>query len=243
MIAHGEHDALVQIRRLTKTYGEGEAAVTVLRALDLDIEAGRIVALCGPSGSGKSTLLNIIGCLDRPSSGTYHLKGQDMSTLDRTAQAAARLTYLGFIFQSFHLLPDITALENVMLPLQYAGVPLAERRARAESMLARVELADRMNHRPNQLSGGQKQRVAIARACVSRPRLLLADEPTGALDTRTGRAVLDLLEEIHKEEALTIVIVTHDNSVAAWAHQRIDLRDGRIVSAESNAPSDHHPTA
>ena len=224
-------DALVRIRSLTKVYGEGDAAVTVLRTLDLDIAGGEIVALCGPSGSGKSTLLNIIGCLDRPTSGTYHLADQDMSQLDRTEQAWARLTYLGFIFQSFHLLNDSTAIENVMLPLQYAGVPPAERKDRAEHMLKRVELADRMDHRPNQLSGGQKQRVAIARACVSQPKLLLADEPTGALDSRTGRAVLDLLQDLHSEGELTIIMVTHDRGVADWAHRRIDLKDGRIVRA------------
>ena len=228
-------DALVQIRGLTKIYGEGDAAVTVLKALDLDIDTREIVALCGPSGSGKSTLLNIIGCLDRPTSGTYHLAGQDMSQLNRTEQAWARLTYLGFVFQSFHLLGANTAIENVMLPLQYAGVPPPERRKRAELMLQRVELGDRMDHRPNQLSGGQKQRVAIARACVSQPKLLLADEPTGALDSRTGKAVLDLLQELHAEGEMTIIMVTHDQGVAEWAHRRIDLKDGRIVRASEQA--------
>ena len=227
----GPDQALVCIRGLTKVYGEADAAVTVLNELDVDIEAKEIVALCGPSGSGKSTLLNIIGCLDRPTSGTYHLADQDMSQLTRSEQAWARLTYLGFIFQSFHLLSDITAIENVMLPLQYAGVPPAERRERAESMLQRVDLAERMDHKPSQLSGGQKQRVAIARACVGQPKLLLADEPTGALDSRTGVAVLDLLEDLHAEGDLTIIMVTHDRSVADWAHRRIDLKDGRIVSA------------
>ena len=222
--------SLVRIRGLSKTYGEGDAAVTVLRSLDLDIQPREIVALCGPSGSGKSTLLNIIGCLDRPTSGTYHLAEQDMSQLNRSEQAWARLTYLGFVFQSFHLLSDITAIENVMLPLQYAGVPPAQRRERAEMMLERVELGDRMDHKPSQLSGGQKQRVAIARACVSQPKLLLADEPTGALDSRTGKAVLALLRELHAEGELTIVMVTHDLGVADWAHRRIDLRDGRIIS-------------
>ncbi|MEM7675045.1 MAG: ABC transporter ATP-binding protein [Myxococcota bacterium] len=220
------------IRSLTKVYGDGDASVTVLRALDLDIASGEIVALCGPSGSGKSTLLNIIGCLDRPTSGTYTLADQDMSQLTRSEQAWARLTYLGFIFQSFHLLSDITAIDNVMLPLQYAGIPPAERRSRAEAMLQRVGLADRMDHRPSQLSGGQKQRVAIARACVGQPKLLLADEPTGALDSKTGRAVLDLMQDLHAEGDLTIVMVTHDLDVARWAHRRIDLKDGRIVNEQ-----------
>ncbi len=225
-----DNRALVSIRGLTKVYGEGDTALTVLDALDLDIQAGEIVALCGPSGSGKSTLLNIMGCLDRPTSGTYHLAQQDMSELNRSEQAWARLTYLGFIFQSFHLLNDSTAIENVMLPLQYAGVPAADRRERAAQMLERVDLADRMDHKPNQLSGGQKQRVAIARACVGQPKLLLADEPTGALDSRTGQAVLQLLQDLHTEGDLTIIMVTHDRGVADWAHRRIDLKDGRIVS-------------
>ena len=222
--------ALVSIRGLTKVYGEGETAVPVLHGIDLDIASGEIVALCGPSGSGKSTLLNIIGCLDRPTAGTYHLAEQDMSELTRTEQANARLTYLGFIFQSFHLLSDITAIENVMLPLQYRQVPPAERRQRAEAMMERVGLADRMDHRPSQLSGGQKQRVAIARACVGTPKVLLADEPTGALDTKTGKAVLQLLNELHEDGELTIVMVTHDHDVARWAHRRIDLKDGLIIN-------------
>ena len=221
--------SLVSIRGLTKVYGDGDAAVSVLHELDLDINAGEIVALCGPSGSGKSTLLNIIGCLDRPTSGTYHLADIDVSQLTRSEQAWARLTYLGFVFQSFHLLSDITAIENVMLPLQYAGVPAAERRERAERMLERVDLAERMDHKPNQLSGGQKQRVAIARACVGQPKLLLADEPTGALDSKTGKAVLTLLNDLHAEGELTIIMVTHDRGVAGWAHRRIDLQDGRII--------------
>ncbi|MEL7369139.1 MAG: ABC transporter ATP-binding protein [Myxococcota bacterium] len=224
--------ALVRIKGLTKVYGDGDATVTVLRALDLDIASGEIVALCGPSGSGKSTLLNIIGCLDRPTDGTYFLADQDMSQLTRSEQAWARLTYLGFIFQSFHLLSDITAIDNVMLPLQYAGIPPNERKARAEAMLQRVGLAERMDHRPSQLSGGQKQRVAIARACVGQPKLLLADEPTGALDSKTGRAVLDLMQDLHAEGELTIIMVTHDLEVADWAHRRIDLKDGRIVNQQ-----------
>ncbi len=220
---------LVEIRNLTKVYGSGETALTVLKDLDLDVSSSEIVALCGPSGSGKSTLLNIIGCLDRPTSGSYHLAGRDVSTLDRAAQAAMRLGYLGFIFQSFHLLSDMTAIENAMLPLQYAGIAPQERRTRAAAMLERVGLADRMDHRPSELSGGQKQRVAIARACVTSPKVLLADEPTGALDSKTGVAVLEMLSELHAERGLTVIIVTHDEHVAEWAHRRIDLLDGRIL--------------
>lgn len=229
------NEKLVQIRDLVKIYGEGDTGITVLRRINLAIHAGEILALCGPSGSGKSTLLNIIGCLDRPTSGSYHLAGQDVSRLDRTAQARMRLTHLGFVFQSFHLLSDATALANVALPLQYAGLSRRERTEQARAMLERVGLGDRLGHRPNQLSGGQRQRVAIARACVTQPRLLLADEPTGALDTQTGRAVLDLLGELHRESGLSIVLVTHDPKVAAWAHRRIDLLDGRIMNANANA--------
>lgn len=228
---------LIVIRSLVKVYGEGEVGVTVLRGVDLDVQPHEIVALCGPSGSGKSTLLNIIGCLDRPSEGSYHLAGHDVSTLDRTAQAWMRLNYLGFVFQSFHLLPGTSALENVMLPLLYAGLKRSERKERAEAMLERVGLGDRMDHLPNQLSGGQKQRVAIARSLASEPKLLLADEPTGALDTKTGIAVLELLTELHAARDLTIVMVTHDNDVADWAHRRIDLRDGVIVSNKEKARS------
>lgn len=222
-------EPIARIRGLVKTYGEAGAAVTVLKGVDLDIMPREIVALCGPSGSGKSTLLNIIGCLDRPSAGSYHLAGHDVSSLGRTAQAWMRLHYLGFIFQSFHLLGGITALDNVMLPLMYAGLNRNERKAKAAAMLERVGLGDRMDHRPSQLSGGQKQRVAIARALASAPKLLLADEPTGALDTKTGIAVLALLSELHEAQELTIVMVTHDNEVADWAHRRIDLRDGLII--------------
>lgn len=228
-------EPIARIRGLVKTYGEAGAAVTVLKGVDLDIMPREIVALCGPSGSGKSTLLNIIGCLDRPSAGSYHLAGHDVSSLGRTAQAWMRLHYLGFIFQSFHLLGGITALDNVMLPLMYAGLNRNERKAKAAAMLERVGLGDRMDHRPSQLSGGQKQRVAIARALASAPKLLLADEPTGALDTKTGIAVLALLSELHEAQELTIVMVTHDNEVADWAHRRIDLRDGLIIHQSKEA--------
>lgn len=225
----------VRAEGLVKEYGDGDARLTVLRGIDLGIARGETVALCGPSGSGKSTLLNLIGCLDRPSSGRIWVDGRDVSRLSRVEQASMRLRTLGFIFQSFNLLSDATALENVMMPLVYAGTGREERKRRALEVLERVGLGDRTGHLPNQLSGGQKQRVAIARACVTRPRILLADEPTGALDTKTGGDVLELLTELHGEEGMTIVMVTHDDEVAAWAQRRIDLRDGVIVAGGAAA--------
>lgn len=223
-------DPIVDIRQLEKSYPDMD--VPVLRGIDLTIRHGEIVALRGPSGSGKSTLLNILGCLDRPTSGRYYLGGRDVSTLDRQEQAWVRLHYIGFVFQSFHLIPDITALENVALPLFYAGVRRREREAIATGLLTRVGLADRMSHKPSQLSGGQRQRVAIARAFAGKPRLLLADEPTGALDSKSGRQVLDLLAEFHEERSPTIILVTHDPGVAAFAERQIFMQDGRVVPEE-----------
>jgi len=201
----------------------------VLDDVSLTIASGEIVALRGPSGSGKSTLLNIIGCLDGPTRGTYSLGGRDVSTLSRRERAWVRLHYIGFVFQSFHLISDNTVLENVTLPLYYAGLGRDEREARAVELLERVGLGHRMNHRPAQLSGGEKQRVAIARSVSAEPRLLLADEPTGALDTTTGNEVMDLLLEMHAARSFTLVIVTHDAEVAAFCHRQIFLRDGKIV--------------
>jgi ABC-type lipoprotein export system ATPase subunit len=223
---------VVSIRGVTRVYGENGMYVPVLRGVDLDIEAGEIVALLGPSGSGKSTLLNILGCLDRPTQGTYHLGGRDVSTLSPTEQAWVRLRYLGFIFQSFHLIGHATALENVAMPLYYAGVPRKERFAMAEAALRRLDLGERMDHRPNQLSGGQRQRVAIARSIVNKPRIILADEPTGALDSKTGVEVLQLLRELHDETGVTLIVVTHDEKVAAWSDRRIRMQDGKVVSDE-----------
>jgi len=208
-----------------------EVNVPVLRGIDFEIQSGEVVALLGPSGCGKSTLLNILGCLDRPSSGSYYLLGRDVSRLSREQEAWVRLHHIGFVFQSFHLIGHATALENVALPMYYAGVPRQEREERAAAMLARVGLGDRLHHRPNQLSGGQRQRTAIARACVMRPRLLLADEPTGALDTRSGYEVMSLLVELHVDTGMTIVIVTHDPNVAACATRRIEMSDGRLATA------------
>lgn len=223
---------IIETIDLRREYGEGNARVGALSGVSIQIEPGEIVALRGASGSGKTTLLNIIGCLDRPTSGIYRLGGRDVSTLTREEQAWVRLHFIGFIFQSFYLIPDATALENVALPLYYAGVSRAEREERARKMLIRVGLGERLHHRPNQLSGGQRQRVSIARACVSESRLMLADEPTGALDSRSGREVLDLLRELHQEQQLTILLVTHDAHVAKFAHRQIFMRDGKLVTEQ-----------
>jgi putative ABC transport system ATP-binding protein len=220
---------IVETAGLTKIYQEGGVPLPVLVGVDVQIEFGEIVALRGPSGSGKSTLLNILGCLDRPTRGHYWLGGRDVSGLDRTAQAWVRLHYIGFIFQTFNLIGHSTALENVALPLHYAGVPKDEAHETARSLLGRVGLGHRLDHRPNQLSGGQRQRVAVARALACKPRLILADEPTGALDTRTGQEILGLLLELHAEQSLTLVIVTHDSAVAKVAHRQIEIRDGRVI--------------
>ena len=206
----------------------------VLDDVSMTIDSGEIVALRGPSGSGKSTLLNIIGCLDGPTRGTYSLGGRDVSTLNRRERAWVRLHYIGFIFQSFHLISDNTVLENVTLPLYYAGLGRDEREGRAVELLERVGLGHRMKHRPAQLSGGEKQRVAIARAVAGRPRLLLADEPTGALDTKTGNEVMDLLLEVHAAGSLTLVIVTHDPEVAEFCHRQVFLRDGKVITDGSS---------
>ena len=202
----------------------------VLDDVSLSVKSGEIVALMGPSGSGKSTLMNILGCLDGPTRGRYILGGRDVSTLTKRERAWVRLHYLGFVFQSFHLISDHTVLENVALPLYYAGVDREAREARATDLLERVGLGHRLGHRPAQLSGGEKQRVAIARAVSGEPRLLLADEPTGALDTKTGNEVMELLLELHRARALTLVIVTHDPEIAEFCHRQIFLRDGKVVS-------------
>jgi len=220
--------SIVHARGICKEFPSMSAPV--LDDVSLTIEAGEIVALRGPSGSGKSTLLNIIGCLDGPTRGTYSLGGRDVSTLNRRERAWVRLHYIGFIFQSFHLIVDNTVLENVTLPLYYMGVDRGEREARAVELLERVGLGHRMSHRPAQLSGGEKQRVAIARAVAAQPRLLLADEPTGALDTKTGNEVMNLLLEIHAARSLTLVIVTHDSEIAAFCHREVILRDGKVIT-------------
>jgi putative ABC transport system ATP-binding protein len=229
----------IEILKLVKEYGAGDNRVPVLRGVDVTIERGEIVALMGPSGSGKSTLLNILGCLDRPTSGKYLLGGRDVSKLTRGEQAWVRLHYLGFIFQSFHLLGDSTVLENVAVPLFYAGVGREEREARALKYIERVGLKERITHRPSELSGGQRQRVAIARSLVNEPKVLLADEPTGALDTPTGIEVLSLLKELHQETGLTMVLVTHDQDVADVAHRTVYMRDGHVVGREEAEHAAH----
>jgi putative ABC transport system ATP-binding protein len=222
---------LVQLDAVAKTYRMGDVDVRALRGVTLTIEEGEFVAVMGASGSGKSTLMNVIGCLDRPSGGTYRLAGEEVSRLDRDALAAVRNRTLGFVFQSFNLLSRTSALENVELPLVYSGVPTRERHARARAALERVGLGERVDHHPNQLSGGQQQRVAIARAIVTEPRLLLADEPTGNLDSRTSVEVMALLQELGRG-GITVVLVTHEHDIAEYASRLVVLRDGVVRTDE-----------
>lgn len=221
---------LVTLRGITKTYDNGGVTTPVLRGVDLVINQGEFVALMGPSGSGKSTLMHILGLLDRADSGAYVLRTDDVTTLDTDEQARMRNARIGFVFQAFHLLPRLTARENVMLPLMYAGVPMAERTRRADEALRRVGLGERLTYRPTQLSGGQKQRVAIARALVNDPDIIFADEPTGNLDSISSEQVLGLLGELHKE-GRTIVMVTHEPDAAAVAERIIRMKDGKIENA------------
>ena len=218
---------LIRIADVAKTYHMGDVEVAALRGVTVDIAAGAFVAIMGPSGSGKSTLLNILGCFDRPSSGRYLLDGEEISSLDANALAETRNRTLGFVFQSFNLLARTTALENVELPLVYAGMHPRARRARAIAALERVGLGDRLRHHPSQLSGGQQQRVAIARALVNQPRVVLADEPTGNLDSRASAEMMALLAAL-SDEGITIVLVTHDAEVAAHARRVIVVRDGMV---------------
>ena len=222
---------MIEFRDLTKIYVMGEEEVPALAGVSLTIERGEYVAVIGPSGSGKSTLMNILGGLDRPTSGSYRFEGEEVGEFGDDALAEFRRRRIGFVFQSFQLLPRLTALQNVELPMIYAGTPRTERRARAAELLERVGLGTRMGHRPTQLSGGQQQRVAIARSLANRPDLLLADEPTGALDSHTGEEVLKLFHELNGD-GLTLAIVTHDPDVANEAHRRVAFRDGLIVSDE-----------
>ena len=225
---------LIAIDDVRKDYTADGAIVPALRGVSLAVQAGEFVALMGPSGSGKSTLMNLIGLLDRPTAGRYHVAGQDVATLTGRALARLRNQKIGFVFQSFQLMPRLTALENVAVPLLYAGVSGSERKRRARAALETVGLGDRLGHRPNQLSGGQQQRVAIARALVNRAALLLADEPTGNLDSATGAEVLGEFVRLHREQGQTIVLVTHDATVAAAAERIVTLRDGLIVADVSN---------
>jgi putative ABC transport system ATP-binding protein len=234
-------DVLMSIQGVGKDYVSEAATVHALRSVDLTIRRGEFVAMVGQSGSGKSTMMNIIGCLDRPTRGRYILDGIDVTERSNDARAVVRNRLIGFVFQGFNLLPRTTALENVELPLVYRGVSAAERRKRAVKALDSVNLSERLHHTPNQLSGGQQQRVAIARALVTEPPLLLADEPTGNLDTRTSYEVLGLLQELNRKNGITIVLVTHEPDIAACASRVISMRDGRVRSDITNEkPHDAH---
>ena len=225
---------LLAFSGITRRYGTGDAEVRALDGVDMTIAAAEFVAIRGPSGSGKSTAMNLLGCLDVPSEGTYRFMGADVGSLSRDQRALLRRTYIGFVFQGFNLLPRTPAVENVELPLIYKGIPRARRRAMALDALARVGLQDRAHHDPSELSGGQQQRVAIARAIVSRPAVIMADEPTGNLDTVTSREIMDLLTRFNVDEGITIVMVTHEPDMAEYASRVIHFRDGRIERDLSN---------
>lgn len=222
---------LIELKGINKTYKNGDQELRVLKDINLEVEEGEFVAIMGPSGSGKSTLMNVIGLLDRPTSGDYFLEGQEVGNLSEKKLAHVRNEQIGFVFQQFFLLSKLNAFQNVELPLIYAGVHPAKRKEIAEQYLEKVELGSRMHHLPSELSGGQKQRVAIARALVNRPAIVLADEPTGALDTKTGEQIMDLLTKLN-QEGKTIIMVTHEPEIAAFANRRIVIRDG-VISSDS----------
>jgi len=226
---------MIALRNIIRRYQMGDEEVLALAGVDLDIARNEYVALVGPSGSGKSTLMNIIGCLDTPTSGSYLLNGRDTAQLGEVELAHVRNREIGFVFQSFHLLPRLTVLQNVMQPLVYRGVPSAERRRRAVEALEKVGLGNRQGHRPNELSGGQRQRVAVARALVGEPSLLLADEPTGNLDSRTSAEIMALFDEVHAQ-GQTVMVVTHEPDIAAYCRRTVRIGDGLVVSDTPNPP-------
>ena len=221
---------LINIQNMTKIYRMGESEFKALDSVDLKIDTGEYVAIIGPSGSGKSTLMNMLGCLDVPTSGEYFLNGEDVSKMNETQLAKIRNKNIGFIFQRYNLMGRTSALRNVELPVRYAGMSASERAIKAKAALTSVGLADKMSNMPSELSGGQQQRVAIARALVNNPSILMADEPTGALDSRTGKEVLDLFEQLHNERRITIIVVTHDPNIARRARRIISIKDGHIES-------------
>ena len=225
---------LIKISQLKRDFLLGNETINVLKGIDLIINKGEYVALMGPSGSGKSTLMNLLGCLDTPTSGSYILNGNDVSQMHDDELAEIRNKEIGFVFQTFNLLPRTTALDNVALPMIYAGYPKTERNQRAAEVLSLVNLSDRMDHQPNQLSGGQRQRVAIARAMVNKPSIILADEPTGNLDSKTSEEIMNLFNDIH-ENGNTIIVVTHEEEIAKYAHRVIRLKDGSIESDNFNS--------
>ncbi|MFC3230872.1 ABC transporter ATP-binding protein [Marinibaculum pumilum] len=224
--------ALLELEDIRKTYFTGDIALEVLKGISFTVEKGEMVSIMGQSGSGKSTLMNIVGLLDKPTAGTYRIQGRSVDSLGANDMARIRNRSIGFVFQSYHLLKKVTAVENVGLPLFYRQVPRREMLARAEAALAKVDMAERANHKPSEMSGGQAQRVAIARAIVGQPELLLADEPTGALDTRVGDEILALFKQLNREQGITVVIITHDPSVAEACDRRLVVRDGLLIDDE-----------